>query len=137
MATWRLNRMNLSKQPGRLSATGELQNFRFDAPNFVAPPRILTGYAELKVRLTPRVYAAVREGFMKTEPVLDTQGIAAPEFAPTLQTTEVGVGCWLHPRVLAKVSYEFAQTAGSTGSWGNVLGMQVVASFRQLQWGWK
>ena len=118
---------------GRLSATGELQAFRFDAPNFVVPPRILSGYAELKVRLTPRFYAAVREGFLKTEPVLDSQGVAASEFAPALQTTEVGVGCWLHPRVLAKVSYEFAQSAGSAGSMNNVLGMQVVASFRQLQ----
>jgi hypothetical protein len=31
------------------------------------------------------------------------------------------------------VSYEFAQSAGSAGSKNNVLGMQVVASFGQLQ----
>jgi hypothetical protein len=122
---------------GRLSANGELQGFRFDAPNFVVPPRILSGYVELKARLTPRVFAAIREGFLKTESVLDTQGVSASEFAPTLQATEVGIGYWLHPRVLAKVSYEFMQAAGSSGSKSNVLGMQLVASFNQLQWAWK
>jgi hypothetical protein len=122
---------------GRFSANGELQGFRFDAPNFVVPPRILTGYAELKARLTPRIFVAAREGFLKTESVLDTQGVAASEFAPTLQATELGVGCWLHPRVLAKVSYEFLHAAGSTGTLNNVLGMQLVATFNQLQWAWK
>jgi hypothetical protein len=122
---------------GRLSANGELQGFRFEAPNFVVPPRILSGYLELKARLTPRIFAAVREGFLKTESVLDSQGVSASEFAPTLHATEVGVGYWLHPRVLAKVSYEFMQSAGSSGSKSNVLGMQLVASFNQLQWAWK
>lgn len=122
---------------GRLSANGELQDFHFDAPNFVVPPRFLAGYVELKARLTPRIYAAVREGFLKTQPVLDTQGVSASEFAPTLQATEVGLGFWLHPRVLAKVSYESFQIAGSTGTRSNVLGMQLVATFNQLQWAWK
>jgi hypothetical protein len=122
---------------GRLSANGELQGFRFDAPNFVVPPRFLAGYVELKARLTPRIYAAVREGFLKTESVLDTQGVSASEFAPTLQSTEVGFGFWLHPRVLAKVSYESFQIAGLTGTESNVLGMQLVATFNQLQWAWK
>jgi hypothetical protein len=121
----------------RLSANGELQDFRFDAPNFVVPPRILAGYIELKGRITPRIFAAVREGFLKTESVLDTQGVSASEFSPTLQATEVGVGYWLHPRVLAKVSYEFMHTAGSSGSESNVLGMQLVVRLNQLQWGWK
>ncbi len=118
---------------GRLSANGELQDFRFDAPNYVVPPRILAGYAELKARLTPRIYAAVREGFLKTQSVLDSRGVSASEFAPTLQATEVGVGYWLHPHVLAKVSYEFSHSAGSTSSKSNVLGMQLVATFNQLQ----
>jgi hypothetical protein len=118
---------------GRLSANGELQNFRFDAPNYVVPPRILAGYAELKARLTPRIFAAVREGFLKTEPVLDSQGVSASEFAPTLQATEVGMGYWLRPHVLAKVSYEFWHATGSTSSKSNVLGMQLVATFNQLQ----
>jgi hypothetical protein len=122
---------------GRLSADGELQNFRFDAPNFVKAPEITAGYAELKARLTPRLYAAVREGFLKTGMVLDTVGVSASEFAPTLRATEAGLGCWLHPRVLLKVSYEWSQSAGSTGSRQNVLGIQLVASFRQLQWGWR
>jgi hypothetical protein len=115
---------------GRFSTNSELQQIRFDSPNFVIPPRILAGYVEVKARLTPRIYAAVREGFLKTQSVLDTQGVSASGFAPTLQTTEVGVGYWLHPRVLAKVSYEVATK-------GNVLGMQVVATFNQLQWAWK
>jgi len=122
---------------GRLSANGELQDFRFDAPNFVVPPRFLAGYIELKGRITPRIFTAVREGFLKTESVLDTQGVSAAEFSPTLQATELGVGYWLHPRVLAKVSYEFMHAAGSSGSDNNVLGMQLVVRFNQLQWGWK
>jgi hypothetical protein len=78
-----------------------------------------------------------REGFLKTESVLDTQGVSASEFALTLQATEVGMGYWLHPRVLAKLSYEFMHTAGSSGSESNVPGMQLVVRFNQLQWGWK
>jgi hypothetical protein len=68
---------------------------------------------------------------------LDTQGVSTSEFAPTLQPTEVSVGCWLHPRVLAKVSYEFMHAAGSSGSMSNVLGMQLGATFNQLLWAWK
>jgi hypothetical protein len=122
---------------GRFSANGELQRLRFDAPNFVVAPSVTAGYAELKTRLTPRFFAAVREGFLKTGPVLDTHGVSASEFAPALQATELGVGCWLWPRVLMKVSYEWSLSAGSTGSRSNVLGMQLVASFRQLQWAWR
>jgi len=118
---------------GRLSANGELQEFRFDAPNYVVPPRIVTGYAELKARVTPRIFAAAREGFLKTESVLDSKGVSAAEFAATLHSTEVGLGFWLHPHVLAKVSYEFMHAAGSTGSRTNVVGMQLVATFNQLQ----
>ena len=122
---------------GRFSTTGELQQFRFDAPNYVVPPRILTGYAEVKARLTPRIFAAVREGFLKTESVLDTHGVSASQFAPTLQSAEFGLGYWLHPHLLAKVSYEIAHSAGSTGTKTNVVGLQLVATFNQLQWGWK
>ena len=122
---------------GRFSANGELQDFRFDAPNFVVPPRIVSGYAELKARLTPRIFAAAREGFLRTESVRDTQGVSAWQFAPTLHATEIGVGYWLHPRVLAKVSYEIIHAAGSTGTQSNVLGLQLVATFHQLQWAWK
>ena len=110
---------------------------RFDSPNFVVPPRILAGYVEVKARLTPRIYAAVRDGFLKTESVTDKLGVSASEFAPTLHTTEVGLGYWLRPRILAKVSYQFAQAAGSSGTRSNVLGLQLVASFNQLQWAWK
>jgi hypothetical protein len=122
---------------GRFSTNGELQDFRFDAPNYVVPPRILTGYAEVKARLTPRIFAAVRDGFLRTESVLDTQGVSASQFAPTLHTAEFGLGFWLHPHLLAKVSYEIAHAAGSTSTQTNVVGLQLVATFNQLQWGWK
>lgn len=122
---------------GRLSATGEWQRFRFDMPNFVVSPEISAGYVEVKGRLTPRLYAAAREGYLKTGSVLDTQGISASQFAPTLRATEIGAGCWLEPRILLKVSYEWMQSAGSSGTRFNVLGLQLVASFRQAQWAWK
>ena len=122
---------------GRFSANGELQGFRFEAPNFVVPPRILAGYAELKARLTPRIFAAAREGFLKTESVLDIYGRSASEFAPTLRATEVGFGYWLRTRLLAKFSYEFMQSTGASGTRSNVVGMQLVAQFNQLQWAWK
>jgi hypothetical protein len=122
---------------GRFSANGELQDFRFDAPNYVVPPAFRAGYAELKARLTPRIFAAAREGFLQTESVLDTHGVSAPQFAATLHATEIGIGYWLHPRVLAKVSYEVMHAAGSSGSKGNVLGLQLVATFHQLQWAWR
>lgn len=122
---------------GRLSATGEWQHFRFDAPNFVVPPQFSSGYAELKARLTPRLYAAGRVGYLSTGMVLDTQGVSASSFASTLRATELGVGCWLQPHLLLKVSYEWMQSAGQTGSRYNVLGMQLVASFRPIQWAWR
>jgi hypothetical protein len=122
---------------GRFSTNSELQQIRFEMPNFVIPPRILSGYLEVKGRLTPRIYGAVREGFLKTQSVLDTQGVSASAFAPTLQTTEFGVGYWLHPHVLAKVSYEIAHAAGSDSTRSNVFGLQLVATFNQLQWAWK
>ena len=114
-------------------AIGELQQFRFDAPNFVVPPRILGGYAEPKALITPRIFAALREGFLKTESVLDTLGVSAPEFAPTLQSAEFGMGYWLHARVLAKVSYEFMRAAGASGTTGGdiqsvAVGMEVAFS---------
>ncbi len=122
---------------GRFNTHSELQQVRFDSPNFIVPPRILAGYVEVKGRVTPRIYAAVRDGFLKTQSVTDKLGVSAAEFAPTLHTTEVGLGYWLRPRILAKVSYEFAQAAGSSGAKSNVLGLQLVASFNQLQWAWK
>ena len=122
---------------GRLSATGELQRFRFDSPNFVVSPGITSGYLELKGRITPRLFVAGREGYLKTGSVLDTQSISAPHFGATLQATEIGAGWWLEPRVLLKVSYERMAIAGVSGNKFNVLGLQLVASFRQLQWGWK
>jgi hypothetical protein len=122
---------------GRFSATGEWQRFRFEAPNFVVSPEISSGYAELKARLTPRLYTAGRVGYLASGTVLDTQGVSASSFAATLHATELGVGCWLRPRVLLKVSYEWMQSAGQTGSRYNVLGMQLVASFRPVEWAWR
>ena len=122
---------------GRLSATGEWQHFRFDAPNFVVSPQISSGYAELKVRLTPRLFTAGRVGYLATGSVLDTQGVFASSFAPTLRATELAAGCWLRPRVLLKVSYEFMQSAGQTGSRYNILGLQLVASFKPVEWAWR
>jgi hypothetical protein len=122
---------------GRFNTHSELQQVRFDAPNFATPPRFLAGYVEVKARVTPRIFVAVRDGFLKSRSVTDTLGMSASEFAPTLHTTEVGLGYWLRPRVLAKVSYEFAQSANSSGTKSNVLGLQLVASFNQLQWAWK
>jgi len=94
-------------------------------------------YAGLKARITPRLYGAVREGFLKTGAVSDVKGVSASSFAATLRATEIGVGCWLLPRLLLKASYGFQQTAGQTGTRSNVFGLQLVASFRQLQWGWR
>ncbi len=106
-------------------------------PNFVTAPSITSGYIEAKGRITPRLFAAVREGYLKTGSVLDTHGISAPSFGATLRQTEVAAGLWLQPRVLMKVSYEWMQSAGSSGTRFNVLGLQLVAQFRQAQWAWK
>jgi hypothetical protein len=103
----------------------------------VAPPRFLAGYIELKARINAADFHGGARRLLKTESVLDTQGVSASEFSPTLQATEVGVGYWLHPRVLAKVSCEFMHAAGSSGGDDNVLGMQLVVRFNRLQWGWK
>jgi hypothetical protein len=122
---------------GRFNINGELQRFRFDAPNFVVAPNYTTAYAEVKGRVTPRLYGAVRTGFFKSGTVSDVHGVSISAYPPTIRSTEVGLGFWLMPRLLLKTSYEFQQLSGGTGSLNNVFGLQLVAQFKQLQWGWR
>ena len=122
---------------GRFSANGELHRFRLEAPNFVVHPEVSSVYAEVKGRITPRLYAAVREGYFWSGTVSDKYGVSAPSFLPAMRATEVGFGFWVMPRVLFKTSYVYQTIAGSSGTKSNVLGMQLVATFKQLQWAFR
>jgi hypothetical protein len=113
---------------GRWSVNAEWQRFQFGSPNFVAPPRITSSYAEAKSVLTPRIYLAGRAGRFSTGSVLDRNGISASGFGPALTSLELGGGLWLNRRQLLKVSYGWLKIEGQSGSQMNVLGVQFVTT---------
>jgi len=119
---------------GRWSASGEIQRFRFESPNFVMAPSITAGYVDLKVVLTPRLYVAGRPGWLSAGRVLDNKGISAHQFAGSLKSYEIAAGWWLSRNQLLKGSYEWLKIQGLTGSRTNVLGVQFVMTLHSLAW---
>jgi hypothetical protein len=111
---------------GRWSASGELQRFRFDSPNFVVSPALNSGYLEAKTVLTPRLYVAGRAAFLRPGSVLDNTGVSAGHFAARLQSYETAAGFWVRRNTLLKGSYEWLISETSSGTRANVLGLQIV-----------
>jgi len=122
---------------GRWSANGEWQRFRFDQPNFTEPPSLTAGYAELKAVLTPRYYLAGRVGWIQSGSIRDRSGQSASEFFPTMGSYEIGAGCWLNRYQLLKVGYEWLEIDYQRGTRNNVVGVQLVTSFRPVSWAFR
>jgi len=122
---------------GRWSVYGEWQRLKFDQPGFVVPPSIQAGYAEAKSILTPRLYVSGRAGWLATDRVVDTTGVAASQFAPVLKSYEAAAGVWLNRRQLLKFSYSWLHSAGQTSSRNNVYGFELVTRITPVAFAWK
>jgi hypothetical protein len=119
---------------GRFSASGELQRFQFDFPNFRTQPSITAGYVELKTQLTPRLFVAGRGGFLYAGKVEDNTGVSADQFAPYIRTYELAAGFWVTRNQLLKGGYEWMRSEGQTGRQTDVLGLQYVVQIHSLGW---
>jgi len=119
---------------GRWSATAEWQRFWFDSPNFTVAPSVQSTYGEVKTVITPRFFAAVRAGWLTSGHATDTQGASTNQFAPNMASYEFGGGMWLNRHQLLKASYEWLDIQGLGGTRLNVLGVQLVTSFRPVNW---
>ncbi len=110
---------------GRLSTNGEWQRFYFDYPRVPAAIGSF-GYAEAKVILTPRLYAAVRAGYQ-------TYNL----YNPSRQSYEVALGYRPNRLQLIKVGYLAVSGDRVRGTLQNVLGVQVVMSIPSLTKAWR
>lgn len=119
---------------GRWSVSGEWQRFRFDSPNFVVSPSIASTYGEVKTVLTPRLFLAGRPGWLSPGAAVDTKGISTNKFAPSIASYELAAGWWLNRHQVLKTSYEWLNIEHMPGTRFNVLGVQLVTTFRALDW---
>ena len=119
---------------GRWSLNGEVQRFEFTSPNFAVAPSLTSSYIEAKGIITPRVYAAVRTGWLRSGHVVDNAGVSADHFAPLLESYEISSGFWVRRNQLLKGSYEWLRPVGSPGTRLNVLGLEYVVTFHSLNW---
>ena len=122
---------------GHWSVNGEWQRFWFDSPNLPQSPSLTAAYAEIKRVLSPRIYLAGRVGWLKSGGAVDKKGISTSEFAPRMGSYEFAAGCWLNRRQLLKVGYEWLAIDHEHGTRNNVLGIQLVTSFRPVNWAFR
>jgi len=117
---------------GRWSAAGEWDRFVFDFPYLSNAPTLMMGYAELKVILHPRWYAAFRPNY-QTDNHAVVGGVQTPTTVfPNRQYYEVAVGFRPDRFQLLKVGYEWAKVANGQVNRNNVFGVQFVTSFNGL-----
>jgi hypothetical protein len=69
--------------------------------------------------------------------VVDKKGISADDFSPSMASYELAGGCWLNRHQLLKVGYEWLHAEYQGGAQNNVLGVQLVTSFRPVNWAFK
>jgi hypothetical protein len=100
---------------GRWSAAGEWQCFQFNRPDGSKAVGNYE-YGEVKLILTPRLYAAARVGFRRQD------------FQPSHHTTELAVGFRPNRIQLLKVGYLWMGGEEVEGSEYNVFGIQYVTS---------
>jgi hypothetical protein len=117
---------------GRWSANGEWSWIEFQYPAFRTSPAVSSGYAETKVILTPRFYAAVRASFLHYNLVLDQHIRSSEPFQPEQQAYEFALGFHVNHFQTLKLGYEWAKTYEISGSRDNVFGMQFVTSIDSL-----
>ncbi|HWB87210.1 MAG TPA: hypothetical protein VG675_23905 [Bryobacteraceae bacterium] len=129
--------LDVQYKHGYWSASGELQRFRFDYPNFVEQPSVRTGYFEAKRILSPRLYLAFRAGWWEPGGIVDNTGASAKYLDVEVKSQEFGGGIWLNRYQLLKASYEWLEADNWGGTRWNVYGVQLVTSIHKLAWGFK
>lgn len=117
---------------GRWSATGEWDEFVFDFPYLSNAPTMKMGYAELKMTINPRWYAAFRPNYQTDNHVI-AGGVRSPTTVfPNRQYYEVAVGFRPDHFQLLKIGYEWAHVDNGEVNRNNVFGIQFVTSFNGL-----
>jgi hypothetical protein len=119
---------------GRYTVFSEWHRFKFNLPNFVVSPSLVSWGGEGKARLTPRFFVAGRFGRYESGRVADTKGVVADRYGPRVTYIEPGIGSWLNRRQLVKLSYAVLKMEGQRGTRMNVLGIQFVTTLNNLQW---
>lgn len=117
---------------GHWSASGEWQRFQYDLPGFSRSPSVISTYAEAKRIVTPRLYLAARVGYLEPRGARDVTGASTSEFAPWIQSYELGGGWWLNRHQLLKASYEWLRIQDWPGIQTNVLGVQFVTTLHAI-----
>ena len=117
---------------GRWSVNGEWDRFVFRFPYVSNAPTVMMGYAELKVILSPRWYAAVRPNYQTDNyPVVGGVTGTTTVF-PNRQYYEVAVGFRPDRFQLLKIGYEWAHVQNGQVNHDNVFGIQFVTTFNGL-----
>ncbi|MGD0132080.1 MAG: hypothetical protein ABSE57_08535 [Bryobacteraceae bacterium] len=117
---------------GHWSLSGEWQRFQYDLPGFTEAPSVSSTYGEGKRIITPRLYVAGREGWLKPGGAADTSGASSSQFSPWIASYELGGGWWLNRHQLLKASYEWLKIEHVAGTQTNVLGVQFVTTFHAI-----
>lgn len=117
---------------GRWSASGEWDRFVFHFPYLSNAPTVNFAYAELKVIVRPRWYAAFRANYQIDNHAVVGGVQSATTVYPNRQYYEVAVGFRPNRFELLKVGYEWAKVANGAVNHNNVFGVQFVTSFNGL-----
>lgn len=112
----------------RLSGNAEWQRFQFDYPGLTRSPVLTFAYAEMKVILSPRLYAAARVSYELHNRIADDREVLEAGFSPNRSAYEAAIGFRPNRRQLIKAGYEWRHLEGYPGSLQNVLGVQFVTS---------
>ncbi len=113
----------------RLSGGAEWQRFQYAYPTLTIAPALTAAYAESKVILTPRWYAAARIGYEWNNRIADS---ATPSPVASLlnwSAYEAAIGFRPNRWQLLKIGYQWRHLEGYSGSLQNVVGIQYVTSF--------
>ncbi|MBI3934573.1 MAG: hypothetical protein HY316_07745 [Acidobacteria bacterium] len=117
---------------GRWSVSSEWYRARFPYPRLVVPPTVTSVYGEVKMILTPRIFAGFRGSWQRYNRVEDNKGRSPLPFQPNTQSYEIAVGYRPNRWQILKLGYEWLRIDGETGSHNNVLGIQLVTSLDSI-----
>jgi len=78
------------------------------------------------------LYLAGRAGYLKPGGAADVTGASTSQFAPWIQSYELGGGWWISRHQLLKASYEWLRIQDFPGTRTNVLGVQFVTTLHAI-----
>lgn len=127
---------------GRLSLAGEWMRIHYRYPGYAHSPAVTFAYAEPKVILHPRVFAAARIGNQthsavryvhsdngETHQLIDREGdIGLANFQPNKMAAEIAIGVRPTRRTLLKVSQQWVRRSENFGPKDHVFALQLVTS---------